>query len=209
MEEKFLEAIKKLRAINEKKRKFAQTVDLIINLKDFDVKKYSFSSFIQLPNMIKDKKIAAFFEKDNKLIKTIKKEDFAGYNEKKVIKKTIKDYDFFIANAKLMPAVATTFGRFLGPVGKMPSPQLGIIMNEDENSIKETVNRINSSIKIRIKEPSIKVGIANEGFQDEKIAENAVAVYKKVLELLPKKIDNIKNVKIKFTMTKPVGVDIK
>ena len=39
-----------------------------------------------------------------------------------------------------MPVVATTFGRALGPTGKMPSPQLGIVANEDDNSIKATKN---------------------------------------------------------------------
>ena len=42
-----------------------------------------------------------------------------------------------MAQASLMPSVATGFGRALGPTGKMPSPQLGIILNADEKSIKE------------------------------------------------------------------------
>ena len=36
-----------------------------------------------------------------------------------------------------MPKVATTFGRILGPLGKMPSPQLGIILNTDDKTINE------------------------------------------------------------------------
>lgn len=209
MEEKFLEAIEKLRLDNQKKRNFDQTVDLIINLKEFDVKRDSFTTFVQLPNKIKEKKIAGFLEKDSKIIKVIKKDDFNGYKEKKDIKKLIKNYDFFIANAKLMPSIATNFGRFLGPAGKMPSPQLGILTNEDESSINEIVEKINSSVKIRVKEPSIKVGIGKESLKNEKIVENAIAVYKKIVDSLPKKIDNIKNVKIKFTMTKPVTVEVK
>ena len=212
IEEKFLEAVKKLREQEnnkEKKRNFDQTIDLIVNLKEFDVKKASFNVFAQVPNKIKEKKIAGFFEKDNKLVEVIKKEEFVKYNQKKDIKKLIKNYDFFIANIKLMPVIATTFGRFLGPSGKMPSPQLGILNSEDEDAVKELIDKINFSVRIKVKEPSIKIGIAKESLDDKKIAENAFAAYSKILDNLPKKIDNIKNVKIKLTMANPINVELK
>ena len=55
IEENFEKAIKKLRT-TENKKKFDQTIDLIINLKEFDVRRESFNLFITLPNKIKDKK---------------------------------------------------------------------------------------------------------------------------------------------------------
>jgi len=210
-EQQFTDAIKKLREIEDKrenKRKFDQTIDLIVNLKEFEVKKHGFNVFVQLPHKAKEKKIAGFFEKDSKLVDVIKKDDFGKYKEKKDIKKLIKSYDSFIANAKLMPAVATAFGRVLGPVGKMPSPQLGILPNEEENVIQEILNKVNSSVRIVVKEPSIKVGVAKDSMSDEQIVENIIAVYHKILESLPKNKDNVRNVKIKFTMGKPVGVDV-
>ena len=206
-EEKFLKAIEKLRT-SEKKVNFDQTVDLIVNLKEFDVRKSAFNLFIQVPNKVKDKKIAGFFEKKSDLIDTIKKDDFVKFKEKKDIKKLIKKYDFFIANANLMPAVATTFGRILGPAGKMPSPQLGILPSEDEKIIKDIVNKINSSVRIIVKEPSIKIGIAKQSLTNEQIMQNAISVYHKILESLPRKKDIVKNVKIKLTMDKPVLVEI-
>ena len=206
-EEKFLKAIEKLRT-SEKKVNFDQTVDLIINLKEFDVRKSAFNLFIQVPNKVKNKKIAGFFEKKSDLIDTIKKDDFVKFKEKKDIKKLIKRYDFFVANAKLMPAVATTFGRILGPAGKMPSPQLGILPSEDEKIIKDIINKINSNARIIVKEPSIKIGIAKQSLTDEQIMQNAISVYHRILESLPRKKDNVKNVKIKLTMDKPVLVEI-
>jgi large subunit ribosomal protein L1 len=207
-EENFIKAIEALRADNTKERNFDQTVDLIINLKDFDVRKQAFSLFIQVPNKIKDKKIAGFFEKESKKIDSIKKETFVKYKEKKEIRRLIKNYDYFIANAKLMPAVATSFGRVLGPAGKMPNPQLGILPNEEEKTIEDIIEKINSTVKIRVKEPSIKVSVGKQSMDNEKIMQNAFLVYKKILETLPKKIDNIKNIKIKFTMSKPVKVGV-
>ena len=204
-EQKFLEALKKLRESN-KERKFDQTIDLILNLKEFDLRKNALNIFIQLPHKIKDKKIAGFFEKDSSVIKTIRKNDFGKYKEKKDMRRLVKEYDFFIANAKLMPAIATSFGRVLGPFGKMPSPQLGILLNEDENMIKALVKKINSTVRIRMKEPSIKIGIGKESLKDEQILQNIMTSYNKILENLPKGKDNLRNVKIKLTMSKPVLV---
>jgi len=207
-EENFIKAIETLKADNAKKVNFDQTVDLIINLKEFDVRRQAFSLFIQVPNKIKDKKIAGFLEKESKIVDSIKKETFPRYKEKKEIRKLIKSYDYFISNAKLMPAVATSFGRVLGPAGKMPNPQLGILINEEDETISDVVEKINSTVKIKVKEPSIKVSIGKQSMDNEKIMQNAVSVYKKVLESLPRKIDNIKNIKIKFTMSKPVKVEL-
>lgn len=208
-EEKFLKAVKKLKEENKKERKFDQTVDLIVNLKDFDVRKQAFNVFASVPNKIKDKKIGGFFEKDSSLVDSIKKDNFGNYKEKKDIKKLVKSYDFFIANAKLMPAVATSFGRVLGPVGKMPSPQLGILPNEEEAVVKGIIDRVNKSVRIIVKQPSIKVGVAKTSLEDDKVSENLSAVYSKILDSLPKGVDNIRNVKVKLTMGKPVDVDLK
>ena len=207
-EEKFTKAIEALKADKSKEIKFDQTVDLIINLKEFDVRRQAFNLFIQVPHKIKDKKIGGFFEKDSKVIDAIRKDNFGKYKERKDIRKLIKSYDFFIANAKLMPAVATSFGRVLGPVGKMPSPQLGILPTEEDAMVEALVKKINSTARIRVKEPSIKVSIGKQSMNTEKIMQNALTVYKKVLDTLPRKIDNVKNVKIKFTMSKPVNVEL-
>jgi len=206
-EEKFLKAIKELRK-TEKKRNFSQTIDLIINLKNFNVKKDGFNLFVQVPNKIRDKKIAGFFENKSNLVDTIKKDEFIKFKDKKELKKLVKTYDFFIANAKLMPAVATTFGRILGPVGKMPSPQLGILPSEDENAIKSVLNKINSTVRVRVKEPSIKIGVGKESLSDEQILKNVLVVYGKILEALPKKKENVRNILIKLSMDKPVKVEI-
>ena len=212
LEDNFLEAIKKIRELDgkrNKERKFDQTIDLIVNLKEFDVRKNAFNEFVQISNKFKDKKIAGFFEKNFKDIKVIRKEEFGNYKEKKDIKKLIRSYDSFIANAKLMPAVATSFGRVLGPARKMPNPQLGIVASEDESVVQNVINNINTTVRIVVKEPSIKVGVAKASLDDNKIVVNIIEVYNKILEKLPKGKDNVKNVKIKFTMGKPVSVDIK
>ncbi|MCX8159039.1 MAG: hypothetical protein N3D20_01980 [Candidatus Pacearchaeota archaeon] len=200
-------AIEELR--KNEKRNFEQSIDLIINLKGINPKKESISTIISIPHKIKDKKVCAFFNEKSNLVKTISKLDFPKYKEKKALKKLAKEFDFFIASASLMPAVASTFGKVLGPSGKMPSPQLGVISSEDENAIKQVLEKINKSIKIRVLEPCIKLSVAKEGMKDEEIIENIMAVYNGVVNVLPIKKENVKNVMIKLTMSKPIKVEIK
>ena len=193
----------------DKKRKFDQTVDLIINLQKFDVKKHSINLFLTVPHKIKEKKIAAFLESKNNNVETITEADFKKYKDKKELKKLVKKYDFFMAQGSLMPKVATTFGRVLGPAGKMPSPQLGLIMNINDKEINDIKTKVNNTLKIKIKEASIKLPIGKQSMKDEELIENILAVYNSVLKDLPKQKENMKNIEVKFTMTKPQKIKIK
>ena len=108
-----------------------------------------------------------------------------------------------------MPKVATTFGRVLGPAGKMPSPQLGLIMNINDKEINDIKTKVNNTLKIKIKEASIKLPIGKQSMKDEELIENILAVYNSVLKDLPKQKENMKNIEVKFTMTKPQKIKIK
>lgn len=207
LKEELIKALSKLR--KDKERKFDQTVDLIINLQKFEVKKTPVNFFVSIPFKSKDKKIGAFLESKNKNIDTITKEEFKKYSDKKELKKLVKKYDFFIAQGSLMPKVATTFGRVLGPAGKMPSPQMGIVLNADDKSINELKEKINSTIKIRVKEASVKLAVGKQSMKDNEIIDNILAIYNSLLKALPKQKDNIKNIEIKFTMTKPQKIKLK
>jgi large subunit ribosomal protein L1 len=207
LKEDLKKALNELR--KEKERKFDQTVDLIINLQKYDIKKNPLNLFISVPHKIKEKKICGFLEIKNKNIETITKDSFKKYSDKKELKKLVKKFDFFIAEASLMPKVATTFGRILGPVGKMPSPQLGILANVNEKTINELKVKINNSIKIRTKEASIKLAIGKQNMKDEEIIENIITVYNAILKALSREKDNIKNIEVKFTMTKPQKIKIR
>lgn len=201
-----LKALAELR--KEKKRKFAQTVELIINLKNFDIKKQSINIVVNVPHKVKDRQICAFLNKKSGSVDTIIKAEFDKYKDKREMKRLVKKYDFFIAVAGLMPAVAMSFGKVLGPVGKMPSPQLGLLPSEDEKPIKDLLAIINKVIKIKSKEASLKVSIGKEDLKDEEIAENAITVYKAVFNALPRQKENLKSVLIRFTMTKSIKIPI-
>ncbi|MFH1801321.1 MAG: hypothetical protein ABH804_00595 [archaeon] len=207
IKKKIINALDELR--KEKERKFNQTADLIINLQKFDVKKTPINLFVNIPYKIKEKSVAGFLESKNKNIDAITPEEFKKYSDKKELKKIVSKYDFFIAQGKLMPNVATTFGRALGPAGKMPSPQMGIILNADDKTIKELKEKINNMIKVRVKEASVKLAIGKQDMKNEEIVENVGVFYDALEKALPKGKDNIKNIEIKFTMTKPRKIQIR
>lgn len=203
---KLHEALNELR--KEEKKKFEQGVDLLINLKGIDMKRDQMNVVVNVPHPIKEKKVCGFLTEKTKVVDTITEPEFKKYGDKKALKHLVKEYDYFISVAKLMPKVATTFGKVLGPAGKMPSPQLGILMQENEESIKKELAKISTSLKLRLKEASIKVSVGKENMDDAKIVENIRAVYRAVENALPKKKDNIKNVMIKMSMTKALKVEV-
>ena len=203
--ENVIKTLEELR--KNEKRKFSQSFDLLINLRSFDVKKESINLFIELPYKIKEKKICAFLNKKSEIVDTITKPEFDIYKDKKKIKKLSKEYDFFISAASLMPQVASSFGKYLGTAGKMPSPQFGIAKEESEREIKEILTRASKIVRVKSKEPSLKFSIGNENMKNEEIAENIIHAFSTILNNLPKKKENLKSIMIKLTMTKPIKLE--
>lgn len=198
------EAIKELRKVE--KRKFVQTLDIVINLQKIDPRRESINTIVKIPNHSK-KRVGAFLTKKSPLVNTITKEEFELYKDNKSMKKLARKYDAFIASAPLMGAVATKFGRFLGPLGKMPTPQAGLVMQETEQNIKEAIDKVSSSAKLRVKEKSIKLPVGKEDMADKQLEENIEEVIKAITEILPNRKDNIKNISIKWTMGKTISID--
>ncbi|NCN98817.1 hypothetical protein COU62_03595 [Candidatus Pacearchaeota archaeon CG10_big_fil_rev_8_21_14_0_10_35_219] len=207
-----MEKLKLDKALEElrksKERKFDQTIDLIVNLRGVDIRKTNVSLVIDVPHKVRDKKVCGFLMGKNDLVKTITKPEFKKYADKAALRHLVEEYDFFIAHASLMPAVATTFGKALGPAGKMPSPQLGIITKEDADAIKPLLEKISKSVKIRAKEASLKIPVGKASMKDEDIIDNIKVIYKAIENALPTKKENVKNVLVKMTMSKPVGVEL-
>lgn len=197
------QALQELR--NEKKRKFTQTVDVIVNLKNFDVRREALNTFIFIPNG-SDKKLAAFTTKRYDFIDTITEEDFVKYKELKDMKKLAKKYDAFISVAPMMGKIATKFGRVFGPMNRMPSPQAGIIPKDEEPMLKMMIKKLSTAVRIKNKEASIKFAVGKEDMDDDKLAENIETAIEELKKKLPRGNDNVKNVQIKFTMTKPITI---
>lgn len=193
---------------NNKKRNFVQTIDLIVNLKNFDIKKEKINFYFEIPHPVKEKKVCIFLEKDNenlkKILDVIVWKDIENLSLRE-FKKIEKKYDYFIAPSKLVHLIAKNFGKILGPRKKMPDPQLGCIITEiDENKIKKLVERLKKTIRIVNDGNSIKLGIGKENMEIKKIEENFDAFYNKLKQNMPQGEGNIKEILLKLTMSKPV-----
>ncbi len=216
MKEAFVNALSELRK-SSKKRNFVQSVDLIIALRGLDLKKPTnrFEEIIVLPHKVREPKIAIFVGKElevlaKKFFDVISIDKFKEYS-KSEIRKLVKSYDFFIAQANIMGEMAKYFGKKLASQKKMPNPKLGTIVppNANEEMLKKLKEKLSKVVIVKVKkQPNIQVKIGNEKMEDEKIAENALTVYDKVLKRLPNGKSNIKRVYVKFTMSKPVEVKI-
>ena len=202
----FLSALQELKKISQK-RNFEQSIDLIINLKDFDIKKQTINTSVELPFQIRESRICAFMEKENDAFDFVIKKDHFSQLKPEQIKKLAREYDFFVSLASLMPAVATTFGRILGPTGKMPNPKTGCVIPDERNAA-EVVQKLKKTILLRTKDTSIKTSVGKENIKDEQIVQNASLVYNTILTLLPNRKENIRSVLLKLTMSKPVKVKI-
>lgn len=197
------DALKQLRSTE--KRKFVQSLDLVVNLQKIDPRKEALNIMVAIPNAPL-KRICAFLVKKSNLVDTIVKEEFESFKDNKAVKKFAKRYDVFIASAPMMAAVATKFGRTLGPLGKMPTPQAGVIMQENDENVKAMLEKMSQSTKVRVKEKSIKLSIGREEMSDAQLIENAKSVIKTIVETLPYRKDNIRNIQLKFTMSKPLDI---
>lgn len=208
---------KALKTLREEapKRKFSQTVDIIINLKDLDLKKpdEQVDQYITLPEGIgKEKKVCGLIgpelaeESKKELDHTISVTEFDKL-DKKAIKKLTEDYDFFVAQATIMPKVAAAFGRIFGPRGKMPNPKAGCVVPPKAN-LKPVKDRLSQTVRLQAKKSLIlQAPVGHEGMTDEQLVANITHLYGVISHALPKELNNIKNVYLKMTMSKPVKVE--
>src|SRR3990167_3160008 len=195
------EAIKKIR--EGEKRKFSQTVDLIVNIRNIDLKNPAnkFSKDILLPHG-RGKEISVCVISDN-ISGSIGKNDIEDFSRSKsAAKQFTKKYDFFLCEAPLMPLVGKILGRYLGPKGKMPK------LLPPGKDPKSMVDDTKKSVRVNLRDaPTIQIAIGSEDMQDTQIKENVEKVIEEVRKSLPAKAQ-IRNAYIKTTMGKPVKIGV-
>lgn len=198
------------------KRKFTERIDLIVNLKDIDLKKPEnhVDFFINLPTEPGKARLVAALV-DVELIEeakahadfVISHEKFGEYAKNKAqMKDLASKYDFFIAQANIMKDVAANFGRVLGSRGKMPNPKGGMVV-PPKASLGPVVERLRRTVHVKVKSAPVFQGAVGAMDQDtEVIVKNVSALYKQLLQALPNEETNVKSVYVKSTMGQPVKV---
>ncbi|MCF7798817.1 50S ribosomal protein L1 [Candidatus Woesearchaeota archaeon] len=207
-----VETLKSLRA-DAKERKFTQTVELIVNLKDLNLKNpdEQVEFFTTLPHGFTKKKICAIV--GGELVDEAKKVcdfvitqgDLDKYKaDKKAAKKLADEYAYFIAQANIMGQIAGVFGRIFGPRGKMPNPKAGCVV-PPKASLQPLYDRLQNTIKISAKKfPVIQLPVGKLDMTDVDLAENIDYLYSQIEHHLPKERHNVRGTILKLTMGKPV-----
>ncbi|MBN1792674.1 hypothetical protein JW826_03240 [Candidatus Woesearchaeota archaeon] len=198
------------------KRKFSQSVDFIVALKDLDFKKaeHQVDFFVTLHHDTgKKRKICAFVgpelldEAKSVCDHTVMVDEFGKYAKQKA-KKLAQDYDFFISQATIMTKVAAAFGRYLGVRGKMPNPKAGCVVPPKGANMKALYDRLQKTVKITARKiPLIQLRLGVEDMDPEQVTDNILYIYDQLIHHLPGEKNNIQGVYLKLTMGKPVKLE--
>ena len=192
-----------------KERKFTQSVELILTLKEVDPKKtdLNINEIVYLPHPIPKKAKVCFIgsgdlalraksAKADLVMDPSQLENYAG--SKRDAKKLARSYDFFLADTALMPRIGKILGQALGPKGKIPTPV------PPNASVETMINRMRTAIRVRSRGSlGVMAKAGDSTLSEPDLAENIQAVVAAVSKKLPNGDKNVKTLMVKTAMGKP------
>jgi len=188
-----------------KKRKFTETVELAINLKDIDltIPKNRIAEDVILPHS-RGKAVKVCVIGGGELAmkakgvadKVITAEELQTIaDDKKQAKKLANSIDYFIAEAPMMAVVGKRLGTVLGPRGKMPKP---IPPGADPKGM---IDNLRKTVSVKTKDrATFHAPIGTVDMSAEDLADNIDALLKRVELKLEKGRMNIESSYVKTTM---------
>lgn len=189
-----------------KKRKFKQSVELVIVLRDVDIKSPEgrIRETIFLPyKPNKDIKICVVAEGDMAIkakeagaYRVITRDDLKVLSEnRKAAKKLARECEWVLVRTDLMGLAGRILGPALGPRGKIPVP---VPINANIIALIETYKK---AVYVRTKDqPQIMARIGTEDMVVEQLTENALAIISTISAKLKNPKYNIAKIVVKTTM---------
>ena len=205
------EAIKQAKS-KAGEKKFNQTVDLILDIMEIDMKapEGKIQEVVELPHATgKPNRICviasgdfALRAKNAQADNVVERTDLDALNgKKKELRKLASEYDIFISEAPLMPLVGRILGPVLGPRGKMPIP---VPPNADIGAL---INKHRKTVVVRMRnQPIIQVFVGSQQMKDEELVDNTMAILRVLDGKLKRGLKNVKYVFIKTSMGEPVKI---
>jgi len=205
--------IKEVRKLSSK-RKFTQTFDIIINLQQLDLRKpdHKVDIGVTLDCNLRPKKYKICAVVDHGISGAEKIFDKVVFNDELIamkgdmekIRKITHGYDKFVVLMNVMPVFAQVLGRYLGPMNKMPSPKLGMVVT-NKTDLKATYDKIQKTVQLQTKKNLVlQSAVGAESESDELIAKNILHLHDALSHTLPNHKHNIKEIVLKLTMSKGV-----
>ena len=194
---------------SDKERKFVETVEVAINLRDVDLQnpQKRINAEVALPHgRGRPSRVAVFAQGEmavisKKIVDTVLgPEQIDDLSEnKREAKKLADKFDFFVAETGLMATIGKSLGVVLGPRGKMPRPI------PPQADIERIIKSLTNLVPVRSKDrPTFHVPFGNVSMSHDQLAENLETILKRVESTLDRGSDNISSIWVKTTMGKSV-----
>ncbi|TPX32714.1 hypothetical protein SmJEL517_g04243 [Synchytrium microbalum] len=190
-----------------KPRKFVETVELQIGLKNYDPQRDKrFSGTVRLPNIPKPRMTiciladAAHIDQAKAIgLDFMSVDDLKKLNKnKKLIKKLAKKYDAFLASEALIKQIPRLLGPGLSKAGKFPTP-----VNHAEN-LAEKVAEMKATIKFQLKKVlCLGVAVGHVQMSEDELVNNTMLSINFLVSLLKKNWQNVRSLFVKSSMGKP------
>ncbi|ORX85885.1 60S ribosomal protein L1-B [Basidiobolus meristosporus CBS 931.73] len=191
----------------EKTRKFTETVELQIGLKNYDPQRDKrFSGTIKLPNVPRPKMSVCVLgdahhcdQAKEQGLESMSVEDLKKLNKnKKLIKKLAKKFDAFLASEALIKQIPRLLGPGLHKAGKFPTP-----VSHNDN-LSDKANELRSTIKFQLKKVlCLGVAVGHVQMTEDQLLGNIMLSVNFLVSLLKKNWQNVKSLYIKSSMGKP------
>merc|ERR1719197_1773775 len=194
----------------EKKRKFLETIELQIGLKDYDTHRDKrFAGTVKLPHVPRPRMKVCILgdaahceaaQKGGIPFKSV--DDLKKLNKnKKLVKKLAQSFDGFLASQVLIPQIPRLLGPGLNKAGKFPT-----VIHHTDN-LEGKVGEMRSNVKFQLKKVLCwGVAIGNVGMTPDEMRQNSLMAINFLVSLLKKNWNNVKRLHIKSTMGKPFTI---
>lgn len=188
-----------------KPRKFKESIEVSVNLRDVDlsVPKNRVEEDVVLPKgRGKPVRIAVFasgelaLKSRNVADLVIQPQEIEEYaSDKRKARALARAYDFFIAEAPLMPVIGKRLGIVLGPRGRMPRP---VPPTADPTNL---INAMRNTVRVRSRDKrTFHAAIGTRDMPPDDLAENLDALMRRVIAKLERGRFNIQSAYVKTTM---------
>ncbi|KAK9755898.1 hypothetical protein RND81_01G058100 [Saponaria officinalis] len=194
----------------EKNRKFVETVELQIGLKNYDPQKDKrFSGSVKLPHIPRPKmKVcmlgdAQHVEEAERIgLEWMDVEALKKLNKnKKLVKKLAKKYHAFLASESVIKQIPRLLGPGLNKAGKFPT------LVTHQEPLENKVNETKATIKFQLKKVlCMGVAVGNCSMDEKQIFQNVQMSVNFLVSLLKKNWQNVRCLYLKSTMGRPYRI---
>ncbi|KAB7499801.1 UNVERIFIED_CONTAM: hypothetical protein RMT77_011777 [Armadillidium vulgare] len=190
-----------------KKRRFMETVELQIGLKNYDPQKDKrFNGTVKLKHIPKPTMKVCVLGDQMHLdeakelgIPCMSADDLKKLNrDKKLVKKLAKKYDAFIASDVLIKQIPRLLGPGLNKAGKFPA------MCTHQEKLQDKIDELKATIKFQMKKVlCLSVAIGHVKMTSDELVQNTYLAMNFLVSLLKKHWQNVRSLHVKSTMGPP------